>query len=86
MTTTTEHGDAALLRAAARLVITNQLGSIALLERTYNIGHERASRLMDQLEAHGIVGPVRAARSREVLAKGDQADQAITSMGLGDPR
>lgn len=67
-----------LLADAAALTVATQLGSAAQLKRHFRIGQTRASRLMDDLERRGIVGPADAdsGKSRPVLLKGDQVDQA----------
>jgi S-DNA-T family DNA segregation ATPase FtsK/SpoIIIE len=52
---------------ALRLVIRHQQGSVSLLQRRLKIGYARAGRLMDQLEADGIVGPFDGSKARQVL-------------------
>jgi S-DNA-T family DNA segregation ATPase FtsK/SpoIIIE len=47
----------ALFEDAARLIVQNQVGSTSLLQRRMKLGYNRAGRLMDQLEAAGVVGP-----------------------------
>lgn len=54
---------------AARLIISKQQGSTSLIQRTFGIGYNRAGRLMDQLEAVGIVGPFEGSKPRQVLIK-----------------
>ncbi len=56
-----------LFDEAMRLVILHQQGSISLLQRRLKIGYARAARLIDQLEAAGIVGPFDGSKAREVL-------------------
>lgn len=52
---------------AARLVIFNQSGSTSMIQRKFSIGYNRAGRIMDQLEAAGIVGPQDGSKGRQVL-------------------
>lgn len=60
-----------LFEEAARLIVANQIGSTSLLQRRMKLGYNRAGRLMDQLEAAGIVGPNQGSKAREVLIKTD---------------
>jgi DNA segregation ATPase FtsK/SpoIIIE, S-DNA-T family len=52
---------------AARLVVMHQQGSTSLIQRKFSIGYNRAGRIMDQLEAAGIVGPFEGSKARQVL-------------------
>jgi S-DNA-T family DNA segregation ATPase FtsK/SpoIIIE len=52
---------------AARMVVQKQSGSTSMLQRSMKLGYNRAGRIMDQLEAIGIVGPARGSKPREVL-------------------
>lgn len=52
---------------AARIIVTHQQGSASLLQRKLKLGYNRAGRLIDQLEAAGIVGQFKGSKSREVL-------------------
>ena len=56
---------------AARLIVQHQQGSTSLIQRRMKLGYNRAGRLMDQLEAAGIVGPGQGSKPREVLFKSD---------------
>lgn len=56
-----------LFEEAARILVTHQQGSASLLQRKLKLGYNRAGRLVDQLEAAGVVGPFKGAKSREVL-------------------
>ncbi|MBO7496333.1 MAG: DNA translocase FtsK [Salinivirgaceae bacterium] len=56
-----------LFEEAARIIVINQQGSTSLIQRKFSIGYNRAGRLVDQLEAAGIVGPFQGAKAREVL-------------------
>lgn len=58
-----------LFEEAARLIVANQIGSTSLLQRRMKLGYNRAGRLMDQLEAAGVVGPNLGSKAREVLIK-----------------
>jgi S-DNA-T family DNA segregation ATPase FtsK/SpoIIIE len=60
-----------LFEDAARLIVQNQMGSTSLIQRRMKLGYNRAGRLMDQLEAAGIVGPNQGSKAREVLFKTD---------------
>lgn len=57
----------ALFEEAARLVVTSQQGSTSGIQRRFSIGYNRAGRIVDQLEAAGIVGPFEGSKARQVL-------------------
>jgi len=56
-----------LFDEAARLIVMHQQGSTSLIQRKFSIGYNRAGRIMDQLEAAGIVGPNEGSKARQVL-------------------
>ena len=57
----------ALFEEAARVIVGTQQGSTSMLQRQLKIGYNRAGRIMDQLEAAGVVGGFNGAKPREVL-------------------
>ena len=68
----------ALLDAAARVVVHNQKGSASLLQEVLGVGYSRASRLIDQLEDVGIVGPFVGYELRPVLMDGPQLEAFLS--------
>jgi DNA segregation ATPase FtsK/SpoIIIE, S-DNA-T family len=52
---------------AARVVVMNQMGSTSMIQRKFSIGYNRAGRIMDQLEAAGVVGKSEGSKARQVL-------------------
>jgi S-DNA-T family DNA segregation ATPase FtsK/SpoIIIE len=64
-----------LFDEALRLVVRHQQGSVSLLQRRLKIGYARAGRLMDQLEAAGIVGPFDGSKARQVLVDPGYLDE-----------
>ncbi len=63
----------ALFEEAARLIVMHQQGSTSLIQRKLKLGYNRAGRLIDQLEAAGIVGPFEGSKAREVLVKDEMS-------------
>ena len=58
-----------LFEESARMVVQHQQGSASLLQRRLKLGYNRAGRIIDQLEAAGIIGPFEGSKAREVLIK-----------------
>ncbi|RLD64386.1 MAG: DNA translocase FtsK [Bacteroidetes bacterium] len=56
-----------LFEDAARLIVIHQQGSTSLIQRKFSIGYNRAGRIIDQLEAAGVVGPNEGSKARQVL-------------------
>jgi S-DNA-T family DNA segregation ATPase FtsK/SpoIIIE len=56
-----------LFKEAAEVIVIAQQGSASLLQRKMKLGYNRAGRIIDQLEAAGIVGPFEGSRARDVL-------------------
>lgn len=71
-----------LFEDAARLIVQNQIGSTSLLQRRMKLGYNRAGRLMDQLEAAGIVGPSQGSKARDVLIRTEiDLQQHLSALG-----
>jgi DNA segregation ATPase FtsK/SpoIIIE, S-DNA-T family len=68
-----------LFEDAARLIVSSQIGSTSLLQRRMKLGYNRAGRLMDQLEAAGVVGANQGSKARDVLIKTDADLQQFLS-------
>lgn len=60
-----------LFEEAARLIVMHQQGSTSLVQRKLSLGYNRAGRIIDQLEAAGIIGPNEGSKARQVLV-GDE--------------
>jgi DNA segregation ATPase FtsK/SpoIIIE, S-DNA-T family len=64
---------------AAKLVVQHQQGSTSLIQRKLSIGYNRAGRIIDQLEAAGVVGPFEGSKARDVLVSDFIALEQILS-------
>lgn len=72
-----------MFRDAAYIVVQHQQGSASLLQRRLKLGYNRAGRLVDQLEAAGVIGPFEGSKARQVLfADNTQLEQYLNSKGL----
>jgi S-DNA-T family DNA segregation ATPase FtsK/SpoIIIE len=69
----------AMFEEAARLIVTHQQGSTSLIQRKLKLGYNRAGRLIDQLEAAGVVGPFEGSKAREVLVKDELSLEQLLS-------
>lgn len=69
----------ALFEEAARLIVMHQQGSTSLIQRKLKLGYNRAGRLIDQLEAAGVVGPFEGSKAREVLVKDEMSLEQLLS-------
>jgi S-DNA-T family DNA segregation ATPase FtsK/SpoIIIE len=72
-----EGGRDELFEEAARIIVRHQQGSVSLLQRRLKVGYSRAARLVDELEAAGIVGPFDGSKAREVLVESEAELEAI---------
>lgn len=68
-----KEGRDSMFEEAAHLVVMHQQGSVSLLQRRLKLGFSRAARIMDQLEACGVVGPADGSKAREVLVESHDA-------------
>ena len=66
-----------LFEEAARIVVQTQQGSTSMIQRKLKLGYNRAGRIIDQLEAAGIVGPFSGSKSREVKVATEAALEQI---------
>lgn len=64
---------------AVQIVVEGKQASVSLLQRRMRVGYTRAARLIDSLEAHGIVGPYEGSKPREVLITIEQYQQKLAS-------
>ncbi len=62
-----------LFRDAASVIVMHQQGSASLLQRKLKLGYNRAGRIIDQLEAAGIIGPFEGSKARQVLIPDEYA-------------
>ncbi len=70
-----------LFDEAARLIVIHQQGSTSLIQRKFSIGYNRAGRLMDQLEAAGVVGGAEGSKARQVYIQDEyHLEQLLNSL------
>ena len=65
-----------LFEEAKNLVVEMQTASISLLQRRFRIGYNRAARLVDELEAHGVIGPSEGSKPRKVFLQAESEEAA----------
>ena len=61
---------------AKRIVLTTRKASTSYLQRRLSLGYARAARVVDQLEAEGVIGPADGAKAREILLPNPDGDYA----------
>jgi DNA segregation ATPase FtsK/SpoIIIE, S-DNA-T family len=66
---------------AARIVVIHQQGSASLLQRKLKLGYNRAGRIVDQLEAAGIIGPFEGSKARQVLIPDEHSLEQLLNRG-----
>ncbi len=68
---------------SARIIVINQQGSASLLQRKLKLGYNRAGRIIDQLEAMGIIGSFQGSKPRDVLYNDiESLDELLRTRGL----
>jgi len=71
-----------LFEDAAAVVVKHQSGSTSLIQRKLRLGYNRAGRIIDQLEAAGIVGPFEGSKARQVLVRDEMAlEELLRNLG-----
>ena len=79
-------GDAdELLPRAVEMAIEAGQASVAMYQRHLKVGYQRAAKLIDQMEARGIIGPFDGTKPREVLVTKAQWDEMLMNMDAGSP-
>ena len=74
-----------LFEDAALIIVQTQQGSTSLLQRKLKLGYNRAGRIIDQLEAAGIVGPFEGSKAREVRVNSEMAlEQYLKDLNSDD--
>lgn len=68
-----------LFEEAAKIIVMNQQGSTSLIQRKLSIGYNRAGRIVDQLEAVGIIGPPKGSKARDVYVLDEYSLEKILS-------
>lgn len=71
-----------LFNEAARIVVQTQQGSASMLQRKLKLGFNRAGRIVDQLEAAGIIGPFEGSKARKVLFQDEASLEQFLKNGL----
>lgn len=71
-----------LFEEAARLIVRHQQGSTSLIQRRMSIGYNRAGRIIDQLEAAGIVGPYEGSKARQVFYQDEYSLEQYLNLSL----
>jgi S-DNA-T family DNA segregation ATPase FtsK/SpoIIIE len=70
-----------MFEQSARFIVAHQQGSTSALQRTFEIGYNRAGRIMDQMEKMGVVSPAKGSKPRDVLIQSDmQLDQLLAGI------
>ncbi|CEI84246.1 FtsK/SpoIIIE family DNA translocase [Oceanobacillus oncorhynchi] len=75
----TEEVDDELYEDAVQMILEMQSASVSMLQRRFRIGYTRAARLIDAMEARGIVGPYEGSKPRSVLVSNQEEEHSTTS-------
>jgi S-DNA-T family DNA segregation ATPase FtsK/SpoIIIE len=75
----------AMFDEAALMVVQHQSGSTSLIQRRLRLGYNRAGRIIDQLEAAGIVGPFEGSKARKVLVRDEmELEELLKKLNSND--
>lgn len=76
-------GNDPLYEKALAVVVDSRKASASLLQRRLEIGYARAARILDEMEANGVIGPVRGAKAREIyVTSGGGSDDGATAVNM----
>ena len=74
-----------MLDEAALVLVQHQSGSTSLIQRKLRLGYNRAGRIIDQLEAAGIVGPFEGSKARKVLVRDEmELEELLKKLNSND--
>ena len=70
---------------AALLVVQHQSGSTSMIQRRLRLGYNRAGRIIDQLEAAGVVGPFEGSKARKVMVRDEmELEELLRNLNNND--
>ncbi|MFA6521229.1 MAG: DNA translocase FtsK 4TM domain-containing protein [Candidatus Gracilibacteria bacterium] len=75
-------GNDPLYEKALSLIIESRKASASLLQRRLEVGYARAARILDEMEANGVIGPVRGAKPREILVRRESPEVSTSEQPM----